>query len=130
MGDSNPINRRQHERFRLQPMYAEVRAERAEAAGDRGGHDHLEGHAYDISEAGVRIELDEPLDPGESVAVELKLPGNCDDVRASASVVWVAAPDDDPGPRRMALRFKAFASTADRDRLFRYLGTAVERVAA
>ena len=117
-------DRRAHPRYRLDAMYTVL------VASHEGSDDRLAGHAYDISEAGVRIELDEPLDPGEQVAVELKLPGNCADVRALASVVWVGTQDDDPGPRRMALRFKSFASTADRDRLFRYLGSALDRVAA
>lgn len=123
MGDFNSVNRRRHERFRLQPMYADVRAA-------RGGDAPLDGHAYDISESGVRIELDVPLDPGDHVDVELKLPGNATDVRASAAVVWVGDPEDDPGPRRMALQFESFATTADRNRLFAYLGSGVERAAA
>ena len=81
----------------------------------------LEGHVYDISKGGVRIELDEPLDPGETVALHLELPGAASSVEASASVFWVHDEQDDPGPRRMALQFTEFADSADRDRLGDYI---------
>jgi hypothetical protein len=84
----------------------------------------LHGHVYDISASGVRIELDEALQPGESVVLNMDLPGGPTSVKASASVIWVNDEQDDPGPRRMALRFTRFSDHADRDRLIDYLGSA------
>ncbi len=107
-------------------MYTTVTARRVA----RPGNAALCGHIYDICEAGVRIELDEPLEPGESVELELELPGAPGGVEASADVVWIHDALDDPGPRRMALRFTGFAGRGDRDRLTRYLTTSPSRRAA
>ena len=96
----------------------------------RSGADGLHGHVYDISADGVRIELDEALLPGESVALCLHLPGARDSVEASASVVWVHDDADDPGPRRMALRFTAFGNNADQRRLIGYIDRELARHAA
>ena len=120
------IDRRTHQRFTLMPMYTTVEARRLVADVDQA----LLGHAYDISETGVRIELDEALEPGESIAVHLTLPGATSSVAASADVVWVNDEMDDPGPRRMALRFTKFRSDQDHDCLLRYLGGALVRRAA
>ena len=110
----------------MQPMYTAVTA----CLSDRGDDLRLEGHVYDISRGGVRIELDRPLDPGEVVALHLVLPGTQSPVHASASVVWVHDEDDDPGPRRMALQFTGFPNNADRDRLSDYIDRECGRWAA
>jgi len=110
----------------MQPMYTAVTA----CLSDRGDDLRLEGHVYDISRGGVRIELDRPLDPGEVVALHLVLPGTQSPVLASASVVWVHDEDDDPGPRRMALQFTGFPNNADRDRLGDYIDRESGRWAA
>ncbi len=123
---TNPTDRREHQRFTLMPMYTAVEAKRLAGDSDRA----LLGHAYDISETGVRIELDEALEPGETIALHLTLPGATSSVTASADVVWVNDEIDDPGPRRMALRFTDFHSDQDRDCLRRYLGGALIRRAA
>jgi hypothetical protein len=115
---------RQYERFRLQPMYTAVNVE------SHGRSEVIQGHAYDISEAGVRLELDEPLDPGEDVQVEIRLPGEATSIGVSATVLWVHGPDDDPAARRLALRFTAFRGPRDHARLVRFLGSGVPRVAA
>jgi len=118
--------RRGHERIRMQPMYTAVTA----CLSKRGDDLRLEGHVYDISMGGVRIELDRPLDPGEVVALHLVLPGTQSPVLASASVVWVHDEYDDPGPRRMALQFTGFPNNADRDRLGDYIDRESGRWAA
>ena len=123
---SDSIDRRACERFTLMPMYTSVQAKRL--ADD--ATEELPGHAYDISEAGVRIELDQALEPGESITIDLTLPGATSTIAASADVVWVNDAIDDPGPRRMALRFTNFRSDEDHDRLRRYLGSGVMRRAA
>ncbi len=122
MHASKQLNRRAHKRFRPLPMYTTVTASR--------GASQLDGHVYDISESGVRIELDEPLTPGESVGLRFRLPGAHFRVEASASVVWVADVEDDPGPRRIALRFIEFPDRTNLDRLISYLDGGVARRAA
>ena len=113
----NTINRRRHERFSVMPMYSEVTARRlAEEKAES-----LAGHAYDISETGVRIELDEPIEQGEAVELEVRI-GVDVELIATATVVWLNDPEDDPGPRRMALEFETFADETGRVRLVDYLG--------
>ena len=119
-------NRRAHPRHTLTPMYAPVTIQVI----DGFKISRLGGHAYDVSEGGVRIELDVPLAVGQPVAVLLDLPGMTRTVFARAEVVWVNDEMDDPGPRRMALRFSAFSSTDDRLRLLAHLGELDARRAA
>jgi len=109
------VNRRAYERFPLQPMYTAITASCAD------GH-VIDGHAYDISEGGMRIELDDALRPGDRVIVEIKLPGSNENIRARGDVVWVNDEIDDPGPRRHALQFAGFATATDHARLVSYLG--------
>ena len=111
-------NDRAFERFELAPMYTHVTVTRVDAMTMQA----VEGHAYDVSEAGVRIELDTPLRVEERVAVEMRLPGETAAIFASGRVVWVNDADDDPGPRRLAIEFTRFLSRDDRDRLVRHLG--------
>lgn len=133
MKRTNTLNRREHERFRLPAMYTSVIAHRAEAGASNptlASEDDLCGHAYDISEGGVRIELDDALPVGDSVQLNLDLPGIEHSVRSKAEVIWLNDEQDDPGPRRMALRFTEFDSPADWLRLVSYLGRGLQRVAA
>ena len=81
----------------------------------------MHGHVYDISVSGVRIELDEPLPPGAHVSLHLQLPGAPAAVEASADVVWCHDDQDDPGPRRMALRFVEFSDRGHHKRLVDFL---------
>ena len=126
MHQDREIERRQHQRFRLPALYTSVIIEpRVENSVPQ-----LCGHAYDISQSGVRIELDEPLEIGQSVQVHLELPGGNKDVHVAASVVWVNPAEDDPGPRRMALRFAEFKTPADEAHLMGYLEAGLHRHAA
>ncbi len=109
--------RRESDRIRVQPMYSAVTA----CTDARENPVRLLGHVYDISESGVRIELDNPLDPGQIVTLQLDLPGASAAVEAAASVVWVHDEQDDPGPRRMALKFTVFLNHSDRARLVDYI---------
>ena len=117
------INRRRFERFSLPAAYTEVSVR----------HDGIDepikvGHAYDISEGGIRFELDEPIEPGHAIELELKLPGPIgpDDhqrtVRARARVIWLET-EDLPGPVRMAAVFQRFDRPADREILMARLIT-------
>lgn len=103
-------------------MYSAVAARRGRAAA-------LHGHVYDISAGGVRIELDEPLAPGVRVDLSLDLPGTRQLVEAAASVVWCHDDQDDPGPRRMALRFVEFPKQGHRQRLAEFLLRELRRAA-
>lgn len=121
-------DRRVHDRYSLSPMYTSIAARSARDGGADGGD--LIGHIYDISRGGMRIELDEALEPGADLAVDLSLPGAVSAVHARACVVWVGDPADDPGPRRMALRFTGFADPQDEARLAAYLESGAARRAA
>lgn len=137
MTQQNPIpelktvdeNRRQFERFAVIPAYTEVVVRLP------GKTEALEGHAYDISEGGVRMELDHSIEPGTSIIVEVKLPpgnarsGGIEEVLARGTVMWA---DDDgvPGPVRMGVLFDEFASNVDRDRLLGRFATGAYNRAA
>lgn len=111
-------NRRIHGRRRLAPMYTSVTAmlgDQPEAV--------LHGHAYDISQGGVRVELDEPIDAGRTVELHLGLPGEIASLQARADVVWVNDAVDDPGPRRMALKFTEFKTASDQQRLAMFISS-------
>ena len=133
--------RRLHERFTLAPMYTDVTVQCVENL----SIDRFEGHAYDISESGVRIELDVALEIGQGVALHLSLPGQDTPMFVAADVVWVNDELDDPGPRRMALHHGARESLGvdqervgsrlqplqyERARLLAYLGNAISKRAA
>lgn len=127
----SPVNRRRHARFTVAPMYCPISLRLiADERFDR------EGHAYDVSEGGVMFEMDEPIETGTGVAIQITLPGDhpheLDSDRSiyvMGNVVWVD--DSDPGPVRMAVAFTRFARFGDRDRLLRGLarGTLMRRAA-
>ncbi len=119
----NMVNRRRFERFSVLPMYTPVVVRSlGENATD------LHGHAYDVSEGGVRFELDRPIAPGTAVSIQIVLAG--DDrqgvdrgVLVQANVVWVDVDVDEPGPTRMAAAFTKFARAGDRERLLKQLSS-------
>lgn len=122
----NAINRRQFERFALSPMYTPVCVREID-----GGGAPLEGHAYDVSEGGVRFELDRGLPAGSRVTMQITLPagngpigleaGSERSVIVFGNVVW--QDDSEPGPVRMALAITNFARLGDRERLLKSLGS-------
>lgn len=126
-------NRRRFERFSFEPAYTEIRVRTM----DEDTFSRL-GHIHDLSEGGVRFELDEPIDPGTPVAVEIRMPGLGDGfhdlgpgraVYAAGTIVW-ANEDDFPGPIRLAMTFRRFARAGDRERMMRRLLTTGTRRAA
>jgi len=129
---AQPTERRRHERFATAPMYTTISVRTHE---ENGFSRH--GHAYDISEGGVRFELDVPIDPGTPVAVQLALPaaaiaagdtGPGRAVFALGNVVWCDI--SEPGPAIMAVAFTRFARDGDRERLLKPFKTgALRRVA-
>lgn len=120
------VERRHHQRFKLTPMHSPVTVQCV----NRLAIERLEGHAYDLSETGVRLELDQPLEIGQQVAVHLALPGQLSGIFANGLIVWVNDEDDDPGPRRMAIHFTDFLNESDKVKLLRYVGSCADRFAA
>lgn len=114
-------DRRRHERFSLRPMYTGI----ALRGPLEEGFPH-EGHAYDISESGLRFELDRSIEPGTQVELKISLPGGGSDasreIMASATIVWLAD-EEEPGPAQMAAVFRRFACEEDHDRLVRHLAS-------
>ncbi len=91
-----------------------------------------EGHAYDLSEGGLQLELDRPIDPGTPVAVELTLHGSQweDSTEPSmglsgrslflfGNVVWLD--DEEAGPARMAIAITRFTRPGEREKFIRQL---------
>ncbi len=114
-----PVDRRQFVRFTCPPMYTGVRVRAARAMAILVE----EGHVYDISEGGARLEIDEPMEVGSPVDLEIELPGRGGKVNVSGEVVRIFDQDDDPGPRRMAVRFTEFREPADLARLTATFGS-------
>ena len=110
--DTGGGERRRAPRVRVEAPYTHVRVRRrSDAGGD------LDGHVYDLSRSGARVELDVSLPVGEAVKLDMELPGQpptC--VRADATVVRHHDPDE-VGPTRMGIHF----TETDTDALKRYL---------
>ena len=67
------LNRRNAERFKLgTALVAVVVGAHGRTAETKG---FFEGHAYDVSQDGIRIELDSTLPVGTPVEVEMHMPG-------------------------------------------------------
>lgn len=125
------IDRRQFARFQLEHMYTPVAVRTLDSE-----LFSIEGHAYDISEGGIRFELDRPIAPGKKVAMQITLPdldashiGPGRSVFVFANVVWIED-EDEPGPVKMAAVFTHFARVGDRERLLRQFASGRYRAAA
>ena len=131
MNTQRLIDRRQFPRFALEPMYTPVSARLLDSEVF-----NIEGNAYDISEGGLRFELDRPIAPGTKIALQITLPTmNHEDIGPGrsvfvfANVVWLED-EDQPGPYKMAAVFTHFARAGDRERLLRQFATGRYRAAA
>jgi len=119
--NTNPTNRRQHERFRVNPGYTSMALRRHPDETDFG----FEGHVYDISEGGICFELDQPVEPGSTVSVRLDLPPTLDTtgpgraVFLTGNVVW--CDEDELGACRMAMAVTRYDRAGDKERLIRSL---------
>jgi hypothetical protein len=118
------LNRRAFDRFKLQPMYTDARVGRICG----GRMDEVQGYACDISEGGIRLELDEPLEIGECINVTLLLPGCGSDEEASrihlaCEVVWRSDELDDPIMPRIAARITKYLGDDSRRRLLQFIGS-------
>lgn len=115
---STTVNRRTAERFRLgAALVAVVVGAHGRTAESKG---FFEGHAYDISQDGLRIELDSELPVGTPVDIEIHMPG-MSALRLVGEVVRVFDEIDDPGPRRMGVRVSRGATPGDMARFERLL---------
>jgi hypothetical protein len=121
MSNHARVNRRQFERFMLEPGYtsAALRVHPDEQVFTR------EGHIYDISEGGVCFEMDQAIEPGSTVSMRVDLPMNANDLGPGRSVfltgniVWCDA--DEMGAVRMALAITRFDRAGDKGRMMRAL---------
>ena len=88
------------------------------------------GHIYDVSESGMRFELDQPIDAGTRVEVRAMLPGSSHiTFNATGRVVRLHDDSDDCGPVRMGMVFERFAHHSDQLRLSDYLSGASRKAA-
>ena len=88
------------------------------------------GHIYDISESGMRFEVDQVIDPGTEVEISAMLPGRVHrTLHAHGRVVRVHDDENEPGPIRMALAFSGFPRAADQQELSQYLDEAFQLAA-
>ncbi|MCC5830277.1 MAG: PilZ domain-containing protein [Phycisphaeraceae bacterium] len=109
-------DRRQADRMQLPAPYTavEVRPVEADAA-------EFEGHLYDLSQTGLRLEIDEDLPIGTMVRLRMVLPGRQPvSVRARGEVVR-CHDDELSGPIRLGIHFERFETHTDRRRLMSYL---------
>jgi hypothetical protein len=119
------INRRRFERLALQPMYTALTLCRLD------NQRVLEGHSYDISEGGLQFELDEPVEAGTPVAIEVALPRagrRPTTIEVLGNIVWTD--ESEPGPVRMAVEIKSFALPEDLESLRLYVGGSRQAKAA
>ena len=127
MSSSAPpsVDARQARRLKLPPMYTFVRVR-------LHGHERYcwTGHIYDVSQSGMRFELDEPLEPGTVVDVRALLPGAHHVViNASGQIVRLHDEAGEPGPVRMGLSFDRFDAGEDEQRLCDYMALAQTKAA-
>lgn len=104
------MNRRDVTRVSVTAAYSSV------AVTEDGSSESLSGHIYDISEKGLRFEVDRALPVGTAIELELLVPPE-ESIRVTARVVRVYDEADDPGPRRMGAEFTGFVSPGDEERL-------------
>ena len=115
---SEILNRRNAERFKLgTALVAVVVGAHGRTAETKG---FFEGHAYDVSHDGIRIELDSTLPVGTPVEVEMHMPG-MGAIRLIGEVAREFDEIDDPGPRRMGIHVVRGATAADMTRFERLL---------
>ncbi len=126
-------DRRQHPRYVLPSMYTNIAVRLLDS-----DEFLYEGHAYDLSEGGMRFEVDHAIAPGTAVAIRIELPGSDSLLAADrkpvyvfANVLWLEEEDlDHTGPIRMACAFTRFAMPGDQQRLMARLRSGRYSVAA
>ena len=123
-------DRRRFPRFELEAMYTTIAVRTLDQ-----DEFTLQGHSYDISEGGMRFELDRGLECGTEVAMTINLPtmnggtdalGPENAVFVFATIVWIED-ENEPGPIKMAAVFNRWARQGDRERLLAELGKGAYR---
>ncbi len=117
----NQSEARRRPRIKVPPMYTLVRVR------PEGQTEYCwTGYIYDISDTGMRFELDAPVDPGTRLEVRAMLPGTVHtSFDAAGAVVRIHDDEDDlNGPVRMGMYFDRFATNTDERKLKRYLSNA------
>ena len=115
---------RNNPRMKVPAMYTLVRVRHV---GDQ--RYRWTGHIYDISESGMRFELDVPLPAGTEVEVRGMLPGVHQTTFNATGRIVRMHDDQEVGPIRMAMTFTSFNHDIDRQRLTLYLNHSGMRAA-
>jgi hypothetical protein len=117
---------RQYPRLKLQAMYTLVRVR---PAGTK--RYQWTGYIYDISQTGMRFEVDGAIPPGTKVDICALLPGaHHTTFEATGHIVRMHDDDDlDIGPVRMGMTFDSFARELDEMVLDNYLAESGLRAA-
>jgi hypothetical protein len=117
---------RRYPRISLPAMYTLVRVRPAGSA-----RYCWTGYVYDISQSGMRFELDDQIPNGTYVEVRVMLPGREQTTfTASGQVVRNHEDDDSLGPVRMGMTFDHFPFLGDEGKLESYITEAMARTAA
>jgi hypothetical protein len=117
---SQPSESRSTPRLKLPAMYTLVRVRPV-------GEERYRwtGHIYDVSESGMRFELDQPIEAGTRVEVRAMLPGSSHiTFNAAGHIVRLHDDCDERGPVRMGMVFERFTRQGDQLRLSDYLSGA------
>jgi len=107
---STTMEQRRFTRYRLQAGFTGITATTEDGR-------RIDGHAHDLCEGGVQIEIDDSVRDHERLEVEIELPG-ATVARSPARVAWR---DEETG--RIGLRFESLAPS-EHARICRWLGTA------
>lgn len=116
---AGPAESRRHPRIKLPAMYTLVRVRPAGCARYR-----WTGYIYDISQSGMRLELDDALPEGTPVEVRVMLPGNDQQTTFFAAGKIIRNHDEDEpfaGPTRMGMQFDTFPILGDEHKLASYI---------
>ncbi len=127
---THQINRRQFERFAVNPGYTStaVRVHPDQSTFE------TQGHIFDISEGGICFELDVPIEPGSTISMRVDIPSTVGDtgpgraVFVTGNVVWCDI--EEPGPAKMAMAITRYDRQGDKQRMIRALGNTGYRRAA
>ena len=119
------VEARQAPRLRLPAMYTLIRLRKKGES-----RFNYTGYIYDISQTGMRFELDDPMTPGTELEFRALLPGSqTTTFSASGHLIRMHDDMDEPGPVRMAIQFDKFKTVVDRQMLHQYLDQRRGRVA-
>ena len=101
---------RQSSRLKLSPMYTYIRVRPHDS-----GEFCWTGHIYEVSDTGLRFELDQAVPLGTAVEVQATLPGRCSiTANLSGRIVRYHDDPDDTGPIRLGMIIESFSTEEDR----------------